>query len=222
MTGISSGRSRDGNVTDNRKPRILSGAYDSQARYRDIRFMWQVHKRVHSYRSKCSGPPGLVEPHGHCTSYNSMPRTQTQTHTCTHLRSRTCAHNQTSMSSSLYQLIQEGAYARCFNYRFPLSLSPRHKWLQLPCEISFCIDAQVRRPDTSILYALLFTGGVYSWRLLAYSNACVLRNKINYSNVARDIIIICSLKLAEIVFPGTTVPFNLISRTISSSCYPFL
>lgn len=23
-----------------------------------------VHKRVHSYRSKCSGPPGLAEPHG--------------------------------------------------------------------------------------------------------------------------------------------------------------
>lgn len=44
---------------------------DSQARYRDIRFVWQVHKRVHSYRSKCSGPPGLVEPHGHCTSYNT-------------------------------------------------------------------------------------------------------------------------------------------------------
>lgn len=81
--GLSYSRSRDGGVTDNRKRRILSGAYDSQARYRDIRFVWQVHKRVHSYRSKCSRPPGLVEPHGHCTSYNSTPRAYTRIHTDT-------------------------------------------------------------------------------------------------------------------------------------------
>lgn len=117
-TVLSYSRPSNGGFTDNRKPRILSGAYDSQARYRDIRFVWQVHERVHSYRSKCSGPPGLVEPHGYCTSYNSIPRTHTHTYHGTPVRTYRydVAHTSTSMSSGLSLLVQERACTRRFNY----------------------------------------------------------------------------------------------------------
>lgn len=47
----------------------LSVVYNSQTRYRDIRFV----QLVHSCRSKYSGPPGLAEPHGRYTLSNNTP-----------------------------------------------------------------------------------------------------------------------------------------------------
>lgn len=49
--------------------RSLSVVYNSQTRYRDIRFV----QLVHSCRSKYSGPPGLAEPHGRHTLCNNTP-----------------------------------------------------------------------------------------------------------------------------------------------------
>lgn len=149
---------RVGCVTNHRKPRILSGAYDSQARYRDIRFAWQVHKRVHSYRSKCNGPPGLVEPHGHCTSCNSTPRTHLHTHDRQYaLTIAKRVHTTTSMNSSLSLLAQERAYTRCFNYRLFISLSSRYKCPKLPREIDLYIYLGISYAPLEVRYVDIFT-----------------------------------------------------------------
>lgn len=62
----------------------LSVVYNSQTRYRDIRFV----QLVHSCRSKYSGPPGLAEPHGRYTLCNNTPhgnRAHTSVRLCIHM-----------------------------------------------------------------------------------------------------------------------------------------
>lgn len=69
-------------LVESRKYSLRSlSVYNSQTRYRDIRFV----QLVHSCRSKYSGPPGLAEPHGRHTLCNNTPHTNA--HKC-----RLCIH----------------------------------------------------------------------------------------------------------------------------------
>lgn len=86
-------------------------------------------------RSKCSGPPGLVEPHGHCITQHATHTHDEHAHAYGHDPS----HTATSMSSRLSLLARERAYTWYFNYRLFISLSSCHKWTQLPREISFSV-----------------------------------------------------------------------------------
>lgn len=60
-------------------------------------------------RSKCSGPPGLVEPHGHCTSYNTACHAYTQ-RTCTRLRPGSLAHSHVDELALILASSREGVY----------------------------------------------------------------------------------------------------------------